>query len=179
MAQEILELKPVSHITTDAIGEPGQRIFYLQARRDTQTVTLVVEKEQVLALAVGVDELLEQIQSQHDRGGTDEGLVSPYDMLLKAPLDAAFRVGQIGLGYDEEEDLLVLILQEAVAEEGEEGAAARFWVSRGRMRAFSRHAQEVVRSGRPVCPLCGQPIDPTGHFCPPSNGHNRQTDELP
>lgn len=173
-----LELKPVSHITADALGEPGQRVFYLQARRGTQTVTLMAEKEQVQALAIGVEELLAQVESRHGRGEMDEETVSPYDLLLQEPLDAAFRVGQMGLGYDEEEDLLILIIHEMVSEEGEEGATARFWATRGRMRALCHHAREVVKSGRPICPLCGQPMDPTGHFCPPSNGHNRRTDEL-
>ena len=30
-----LDLNPVSHITSDAIGQPGQRVFYLQAWRET------------------------------------------------------------------------------------------------------------------------------------------------
>jgi uncharacterized repeat protein (TIGR03847 family) len=36
---------------------------------------------------------------------------------------------------------------------------------------FASGALEVVRAGRPPCPLCGAPLDPTGHFCPRRNGH--------
>ena len=173
MAPEIVELKPVAHITADAIGEPGSRVFYIQARKEAQVVTLQAEKEQIRALAIGVEELLEQIEAEHGRGRDDEETVSPYDLLLKEPLEPIFRVGQMGLGYDQDEDLLVLIIQELVAEGSESGLVVRFWATRGQMRALSNHAQMVVKSGRPTCPLCGQPIDPTGHFCPSSNGHHR------
>ena len=29
----------------------------------------------------------------------------------------------------------------------------------------------VIRAGRPPCPLCGNPLDATGHICPRKNGH--------
>jgi uncharacterized repeat protein (TIGR03847 family) len=38
-------------------------------------------------------------------------------------------------------------------------------------RSFVERAVRVVASGRPPCPLCGQPLDPTGHLCPRRNGH--------
>ncbi|MCK4962535.1 MAG: DUF3090 family protein, partial [Anaerolineales bacterium] len=44
-------LKPVDRITTGAIGSPGKRVFYLQARKDDQLVTLIVEKQQIQQLA--------------------------------------------------------------------------------------------------------------------------------
>ena len=36
---------------------------------------------------------------------------------------------------------------------------------------FASGALEVVRAGRPPCPLCGAPLEPTGHFCVRRNGH--------
>jgi uncharacterized repeat protein (TIGR03847 family) len=54
---------------------------------------------------------------------------------------------------------------------------ARLWAGLPQMRALSRAAQEVVSQGRPICPLCGQPIDPEGHFCPRSNGHGTHPPE--
>ena len=48
-----LDLNPVSHITADAIGKPGERVFYLQAIQDERTITLLVEKVQIQSLAVG------------------------------------------------------------------------------------------------------------------------------
>jgi len=37
-------------------------------------------------------------------------------------------------------------------------------------RGFVEQAIRVVRSGRPPCPLCGNPLDPQGHICPRRNG---------
>ena len=34
-----IELNPVSHITVDAIGKPGERVLYQQAKKDDQDVT--------------------------------------------------------------------------------------------------------------------------------------------
>ena len=56
MPQEI-DLNPVQHLTTDAIGPPGQRVFYIQGHQDTRTTTLIVEKggiEMMRATIVGV-----------------------------------------------------------------------------------------------------------------------------
>jgi uncharacterized repeat protein (TIGR03847 family) len=94
-------------------------------------------------------------------------------MALKVPLDPVFRVGQLGLGYDRDRDLLVLVAQEIVVEGGdpEAAAVARFFATRSQMRALGRHGLSIVKQGRPVCGNCGQPIDPEGHFCPRSNGH--------
>ena len=38
-------------------------------------------------------------------------------------------------------------------------------------RSFVERAVRVLGSGRPPCPLCGQPLDPQGHLCPRRNGH--------
>jgi uncharacterized repeat protein (TIGR03847 family) len=35
----------------------------------------------------------------------------------------------------------------------------------GTARAFTRRTREVVDAGRPLCTLCGHPIDPDGHTC--------------
>jgi uncharacterized repeat protein (TIGR03847 family) len=85
-------------------------------------------------------------------------------------MEPDFVVGQIGLGYDQEQDAIVLVVQE-IQLENEEPSTARFWATRTQMKALSNHTIEVVDQGRPLCPLCEQPIDPDGHFCPKSNGH--------
>lgn len=173
MPGELYDLNPVTHITADAVGEPGQRTFYIQARQGSRLVTLLCEKQQVAALALGIEQLLEQI-AQKDAslvGRSDE--VLDIDMSLDEPLDPAFRVGQMGLGYDEDRNLLVLVAQELLPE-GEDpstASSARFWGTPVQMRTMARHAAQVVAAGRPICPLCGAPIDPEGHFCPRRNGH--------
>ena len=179
MAREIIELRPVSHITADAMGQPGQRSFYLQGRQSGRVVTVLVEKEQVQALAQGIQQLLEQIDTE--RGKVTEESVSAYDLVLQEPLEPVFRAGQMGLGYDETEDLVVLVAQEVVMEgqDENESAMVRFWGSRAQMRALSRHALEVVAQGRKPCPLCGRLMNANDECigCPKKNGH-RQHDAI-
>jgi uncharacterized repeat protein (TIGR03847 family) len=170
MTREFYDLKPVLHITADAIGVPGQRVFYLQASQDDKLVTLVLEKEQVEALAVGVGQMLEELEKRHPQSAGGMELISQYDLVLRDPIEPAFRVGQMGLGYDEEADLLIVVAQEQT-DAPEEMSVARFWATRAQMKALSEHSMRVVQAGRPRCPLCGQPIDQDGHFCPRRNGH--------
>ena len=171
MAQQFYDLKPVTHITADALGPPGQRIFYLQASHENVLVTLLLEKEQVQALALGVDQMLQELEKRRPQRASELELISQYDMMLQEPIEPAFRVGQLGLGYDEEADLIIIVAQE-LAEANDDRSVARFWATRAQMQALSEHSLQVVESGRPACPLCGQPMDPEGHFCPRHNGHH-------
>ena len=170
MAPEFYDLNPVLHITADAIGPPGERVFYLQASQEDTLVTLVLEKEQVQALAISVEQMLEELEKRHPQSVSEMELISQYDLVLKEPVEPLFRVGQLGLGYDEETDLLIVVAQE-LTDEGDEMSVARFWATRAQMKALSDHSLQVVASGRPTCPLCGRPIDLEGHFCPRRNGH--------
>jgi uncharacterized repeat protein (TIGR03847 family) len=79
----------------------------------------------------------------------------------------------MGLGYDSDQDLVVVVAQSLQLEgEPEENAiTARFWITRGQAKAMADHALEVVSQGRPLCALCGRPISAEGHFCPKRNGH--------
>lgn len=175
MAGQIFEMHPVSRITIETVGPPGQRVFLLQASHGTETITMKLEKEQAQVLAHSIDQLLEELSERFPRpiSTMDEPLAS--ELMLREPLEPLFAIGQMGLGYDESEDAVVLVVQELTTEEEESGDAriARFWATRGQMQAISRHALEVVAMGRPICPLCSRPIDADGHFCPKSNGHDR------
>jgi uncharacterized repeat protein (TIGR03847 family) len=181
------DFNPVSAIVADAVGRPGQRTFFLQARHGADMATLIMEKEQVAALATSILQLLEELEKERaDLPAVEEEAAVPS---LREPLEPAFRVGQLGLGYDEQQDLMVLVAQ-AIPEVGEEeqdlaaGPAssetvedqgndqkARFYATRAQMRSLSEHALQVVAAGRPDCPLCGRVIEPDGHFCPRTNGH--------
>ena len=84
-----------------------------------------------------------------------------------------FRGGEMGLGYDADRDLIVILAREIVVEgsDPEEASVVRFWCSRQQASQLAAWSDEVVNRGRPICPLCGQPMDPAGHFCPKKNGH--------
>jgi uncharacterized repeat protein (TIGR03847 family) len=163
-----------TRITVDALGAPGQRVFLLQASQDDAIITLKIEKQQAAVLAVSIDRMLEELAQQYPREITRSEEPLSSDMLLHEPIDVLFAVGQMGMGYDQSEDALVLVLQELTAEEDRDKArVARIWASRPQMKALSRRIQEIVARGRPICALCGEPIDPDGHFCPKSNGRER------
>lgn len=173
MAREEIDLRPVTHITTDAIGQPGKRVFYIQGWQDERTVTLIVEKIQVQSLAVGVEQFLAEIRQKYPHLPEAPGDYDEDKMHIHPPVDPLFRVGEIGLGYDSENDLVVLVVREILAEgeDEEDAAVVRFWCTRQQVRAMARWGIEVVSRGRPLCPQCGEPMDPEGHFCPKKNGH--------
>jgi uncharacterized repeat protein (TIGR03847 family) len=167
------ELKPVLKITAAAIGDPGKRVFYLQGSSDEQMLTLMIEKQQIQSLAVGVEQFLEDLEERYPELSEASSEFIETEMGLESPIEPAFRVGQIGLGYDEETDLLVLVAREFQAEDEDEDAAAvaRFWCTRTQLRSLCQWGLELASRGRPICGNCNQPIDPEGHFCPKRNGH--------
>jgi len=172
MASYAFDLKPCSRLTVGAIGPAGQRTFYLQGIQGRQVISLVIEKQQAQALAIGIDELLEEVEEQYPEDRAPESL--PSNLSLLDPVTPRFRIGRLGLGFAADEDLMVIFAQELLSEEeaaSREPSVGRFWASREQMAALSAHVKKLVAAGRPICALCGNPIDPDGHFCPPSNGH--------
>jgi len=170
----IYDLNPVDRITTDAVGEPGNRVFYIQARKGSRLVTLICEKEQLAALAFAVDQLLVALAGDKPEAVAEPDPAIDGGMGLEVPLAPVFRTGQLSLGYDQVSRRLVVVAHE-LTEEGQEGrpSVARFWATPAQMRAFSIQGQQVVAAGRPRCAMCGEPIDPAGHFCPRKNGDRK------
>jgi uncharacterized repeat protein (TIGR03847 family) len=170
-----LDLNPVQHITVDAIGQPGQRVFYLQGWRETdvQPVTVILEKVQLQTLAAGLGQMLTEIARQNPDLPQPSAEYDEGKMRITPPVDPLFRAGEMGLGYDAEHDQIVILAREVVMEDGdpEEASVVRFWCDRQQARWLATWAAGVVNRGRPICPQCGQPIEPEGHFCPKKNGH--------
>jgi len=173
-----IDLDPVTHLTADAIGQPGQRVFYLQGWResDPQPVTIVIEKVQLQSLAVGVEQLLAEVARQHPALTDAPADFDEDKMHIHPPVDPLFRAGELGLGYDAERDLVVILMSEIVVEGGDEAEAAvvRFWCTRPQVRRMARWSAEVIHRGRPICTQCGEPMEPEGHFCLKKNGHKKQ-----
>ena len=158
------ELESPDHFTAGAVGEPGERVFYLQAREaGGGLVTLKSEKEQVRVLSEYLSRLLARLPSARED--------APGDLDLIPPVEPAWVVASIGLGYDEAADRIVIEASEFVEEEGDEPATARFRITRAQATGFVHRAEELMKGGRPLCPFCTQPMDPNGHICPRSNGH--------
>jgi uncharacterized repeat protein (TIGR03847 family) len=174
MPYQTFDLKPVDRITADAVGVPGERVFYLQARKGNLLVTVICEKEHVAALALAVDHVLLSMAGNDADAVVEPDPVIHRGMDLEYPLEPAFRAGQVNLGFDQASRELVVIAYETM-EEGDDTppSVARFWATPAQMRAFSIHSQQVVAAGRPICAMCGQPMEPEGHFCPRKNGHRK------
>ncbi len=170
MAKFTYDLDPVTRITASAVGPPGQRVFYIQARRGRELVSLIAEKEQVRALAQAIDRLLEELAEKNPLLSSSDDLLLASDMSLEEPIEPRFRIAQMGIGYDAERDMVILVMQGfRENDDDDDPPTARFGASRQQMRALSEHATSVVARGRKICGNCGRPIDPDGHFCPQMN----------
>lgn len=158
------EIAEVDHLTTGAIGPPGQRIFYLQAGQGAQVVSLRLEKAQVAALVAYLAGMLADMPPPGEL---------PTALDLVEPVVAEWVVASLGVSYDEDADRVVIMAEELV-EEDAEPARARISATREQVAALSIRGAEAVAAGRPPCPLCGQPLDPEGHACPRLNGHRER-----
>ena len=166
------------------VGTPGDRSFYLQAVDGVRIVSVALEKAQVSILADRMEQLLDEIVARTGTALPASG--EPDTDALEQPIDEEFRVGAMGLAWDGDAGLIVVeaqapvedteIAQETLLEDVEEGPdALRVRLEPGRARAFVDRARRVIAAGRPPCPLCGQPLDPSGHICPRQNGYHRGT----
>ena len=175
MPRTEIELDPVALITIDAIGKPGQRVFYIQAVKNDEVVTLIIEKAQVQTLAIGLEQFFAEITVKYPNLEEASTKFDEDKMRIYPPVDPLFRVGELGMGYDSERDMVVLMAREIIAEGQDEDDVdlARFWASRSQIRAMTAWGLEIASRGRQICPQCGEPMDPAGHFCPKKNGHNK------
>lgn len=166
----IYELDPVDRITITAVGEPGERRFFLLATGSGRTLTLGCEKSQIQALVVRLHQMLEAQQIE-----TPESAPSTPDK-ESSPGEPEWQIGEMGLGYHEARRMFVLVASQAAVGESTEATEAsdapsvRLWLSPDQVIAFSKQAESVLAAGRPLCPRCGLPTDPAGHPCPVMNG---------
>ena len=172
-----IELDPVDALGAGAVGVPGDRAFYLQARAADAQLTVLVEKEQVALLATEAVAFLDRIADDYPE---DPLPLPPTAAELREPTVPLFRARLIGLGFDPERQLVLIELRERTTEDEEEeedvlediddeegdGFVARIYATRPQVRAMAARGAEAVAAGRPLCPLCDQPMDPAGHRCP-------------
>lgn len=186
------EAYPVTRITAGAVGQPGRRVFVLQAHIGTDAFSWVIEKEQAVALSRAIPDLLTDVDQEYPELHEPIVAADP-DLKLSEPLRPLFRVGSMGVSYDRLHDLIVLtlvdarFLQAALDEdesEDDEGAGAddeddeddveqRIYTTRGQAILLGQQAGRVVVAGRPLCPGCGEPMDDFGHFCLPAQQQAR------
>lgn len=182
MSREAYDFGRAELLDAEAIGRPGSRRFRLFARARGRTAGLWLEREQLQALSDAIDQLLAQIA-----GGDVLRTLLPTEApeTTSAPPDfpshpdVEFQVGELSLGYDERDNLLVILATplEPLGEEevgrrrsGSPGFAARFTRDQG--LALSQHIMGILAAGRPRCAFCGAPLGPEPHACPKQNGHH-------
>jgi uncharacterized repeat protein (TIGR03847 family) len=175
------------------VGQPGERAFFLQARQGNRVTSVGLEKQQVSVLAEHLDRVLDEVR-RRSAGQADvpPASTTPSDTQpLDAPITEEFRVGTMTIAWDPTIDRIVIELfsnvegEDEVAEEelpttAEEAENAIdadevfvVKITASYARDFVARAQALVKAGRPACPFCLQPLDPSGHICPRANGYRR------
>jgi uncharacterized repeat protein (TIGR03847 family) len=204
---------PPDRFVAGTVGQPGQRTFFLQARKAGQVVSVVLEKVQVAALAERLDALLDELETQRIAGSPPPDETAIDSDPLDEPINEAFRATTLTLGWDPEAERVLVearadpveielededegdaddddedddddpeiagleasiaaTIQAAFAADDDDGPdVLRVRLTADTARSFVERAARIVASGRPPCPLCGQPLDPQGHICPRRNGH--------
>ena len=172
---ESFEFREATHFTAGAVGEPGARVFFLQAGDANHYVSVKVEKHQVSALATFLQSVIADLPSP---------TVLPTEPLpLIEPALPEWVVGQIAVGVDESDNEVVLVVEELNVDEDEDeedeietdlfadsdNASLRVHLTVEQAAAFILTSEALMSGGRPPCRLCGQPEDPNGHACPRLN----------
>ncbi len=151
-------------LKAEALGQPGQRTFRLVVEAERGTATIWMEKQQLSALALSIKGALEEA-----KGTPAARAAGPSRAAAREPA-FEFKAGAVGLTYDERTGRLGILA--STAEDAEANRITLVcWAPHDLAAAMAEAALEAVTAGRPVCPLCGGPIDPLGHMCPRANGH--------
>jgi uncharacterized repeat protein (TIGR03847 family) len=188
MPRQVFFYDPPERFVVGTVGEPGNRTFFLQAKGKGRVTSVALEKQQVAALAEQVDKLLDEVL-RGTSGTAPIPAIAPAEAEdlgpLEQPIEEEFRVGTLALGWDAQADRIVIVAQArserdedtdapSMDEDAEEGPdVLRVRLTGSMARAFAKRAMSVVAAGRPPCPFCGLPLDPSGHICPRQNGYRR------
>ncbi len=194
MAPLVHGFDPPERFVAGTVGPPGQRTFFLQAREGVRVVSISLEKQQVQVLAERIDDLLDELMNSEATQGLIPA-VAPLDLEdsepLDQPIEEEFRAGTMTLSWDPTVGRVVIEVfpfsdEVVVVEETGEDTGEEIYVepdpeevllvriTPGAARAFALRAGRVVEAGRPGCPFCGGPIDPSGHLCVRANGFRRR-----
>ncbi|MBB0991553.1 DUF3090 domain-containing protein [Dietzia sp. SLG510A3-3B2-2] len=181
MSRAVHEFRDPTRFVVGTVGQPGERVFFVQATEAGRTISVRCEKQQAQILSERMGDLLDEIADKSDvpippAGGVVDDL-DPLEM----PVDAEFQVGTMGLGWDGELSKIVVELlamdpsatdESVVLSDAEDAPdALRVFLTPQRARQFVLRSEKVVSAGRAPCPLCGEPIDTTGHLCVRLNGY--------
>lgn len=155
-------------VDVQAFGQPGQRTFRLRIVGEaSDTASVWLEKEQMQALSLALKQMLAQLEYDQEPPGaeiTDFPITADHD----------FRAGRLGMGFNPSDRSVVLFTYELGETEDEENPTLRVRFTQEQSAALVVSLDEIIAGGRPVCPLCGMPMEAVGHACIRSNGHSKQ-----
>lgn len=173
MPTRVHEFSWPDRVVVGVIGLPGARAFYLQVRAGAQLVSIAMEKQHAAELAEKIDEILDHlITIEGNPFSVPTG--TPLELVDNEPLEAVevqFRVGAMSLGWEPSTAQIVMEAYPMSEDDPEDldaqdvGEVLRVLMPVGTSRAFAKRTREIVAAGRPMCPICGYPIDPDGHIC--------------
>lgn len=181
MSRAVHEFRDPARFVVGTVGQPGERVFFVQATEAGRTISVRCEKQQAQILSERMGDLLDEIAAKSDIPVPPAGGVVDDLDPLEMPVDAEFHVGTMGLGWDGERNQIVVELlamdpsatdESVVLSDAEDAPdALRVFLTPQRARQFVLRSERVVAAGRAPCPLCGEPIDTTGHLCVRLNGY--------
>ena len=165
MSPTVLEYENPRRVVAGTVGQPGERVFYLQVEEDSRITSVKMEKQQVFILAEQLDELMEAQGVQRQVADID---TAPLSM----PLESEFSVDSIAIKFRQGDSVIVLEVS-GEPDDSDEKATVVIHLAVNQVPAFVERCKRVVAAGRKPCPVCRQPLDPSGHICPRANGYHR------
>jgi uncharacterized repeat protein (TIGR03847 family) len=179
MSRIVYRHKSANRFIVSAIGQPGEREFFLQIKSAEGVNTIALEKEQVRALSDQLQNLLTEIRRS--------GMIDKSEALVQAqidndplelPIESDFELGIANIAWRDKSIEItfqaisgddVLILDDL--DNGPDLIVANISIEIA--KGFCIRANELIKSGRADCPFCGLPINISGHLCPRANGYRR------
>lgn len=166
MASGGYEFRDIDLLEAGAKGTPGSRTFYMLIGDRSILVRLWVRKEHLVMLSEAIQQALAEFPDT-----ADAPVIPNYSGIDDSKVDNEINVGSLALAIDQERRQIGIFVYDRGAQESSP-PSYRCWANPNMMKIFTRKIDEVCASGRPTCPLCAQPVEPTGHVCPRSNGHH-------
>lgn len=186
------DFDPPRRFVAGTVGPVGQRAFFLQATDGARVVTVGLEKEQVSILADRINDVLDELAPAQAIEPGQPGGAGEDTEPLETPFDEDWRVQTLALSWDEDARRLVIECHDHDPDDPDDPDdvdgpdevadpdtpsvtrnSLRVTLDPASARAFARRSSKLVAAGRPPCPFCAGPLDPSGHICPRANGYRR------
>ena len=165
------EFTQVTQFIPETFGDPGMRTFRISVDSASSSAKIWLEKEQLAELCLAMVQMeKENVEEEGTTGSPPDGIEAEGLTSLD------FKANRLAFGHNPDSGLFVVDAHDP-EDDGNEEPTVRIWVTRAMIREFSHDGLEIVSAGRPICQLCGRPVNPDGHYCERSNGHSKDDAE--